>query len=213
MAEARAVLPKQGTVVVNLLFCVIFAVMKRVLYILVAMLVLVACGKRQPLVQSTFFDGVSFGNNKQAVLNRLYSQGFVDAASGEQDAHFDSIPDAVGYILLKILTPPDTAGFLFLGERWGDVQLQLDDKGLFSLTLHSTTLPQAEEAKRHARLLATLKAQGYDMEPTVVGQSLVEGEATSIMGYRYSDGSHVVQFHENTTPGGNSSISLTHSAL
>ena len=49
-------------------------------------------GKGDSDIQDTFIDSVQFGQQKQTVLNALYAQQFVDAASGQADSHFDTIP-------------------------------------------------------------------------------------------------------------------------
>lgn len=191
--------------------------MKRIVPLIAVMMFLFACHKQESKptateIQATFFSNVTFGDDKVTVLKKLYAQGFNDAASQKQDTHFDSIPavDGNSFIELKILTPADTAGFDFQGLKWNDMQIQLDSKGLFSLTFHSRPTGKAEVERQCQKLLQTLQNKGYDMARTIVGQSSIEGQPSDIVGYRYTDGCHIIQFYQNDTGDGISFISLSY---
>ena len=87
-------------------------------------------GKGDSDIQDSFIGSVQFGQQKQTVLNALYAQQFVDAASGQADSHFDTIPlDNGDYSELKILAKADTTGFTFLGRQWLNLQIQFDGNG------------------------------------------------------------------------------------
>lgn len=191
--------------------------MKRILFITAIALILNSCQKQgnNPAgteIQTTFFTNISFGDDKETVLNGFYAQGFTDAASKEKDAHFDSIPtgDGNNFIQLKILMPPHPEGFDFQGLKWNNVQVQLDSKGLFSMTFHSPSAGKEKIERQCRQLLRTLQKKGYGMARTVIGQSSIEGQATHIVGYRYSDGKRIVQFYRNDTGDSLSSISLSY---
>lgn len=193
--------------------------MKSLIIIATAAAMLLATGCREKSatpasggqdIEGTFAGGtIHFGDSRQQVTRGLYSQGFTDAA-GLDEAHFDTIgADAAGSpVLLKVLVPADTAGYDYLGMKWNNLQVQCDDKGLYSVTLHSRYAAKAVVDRQQARLLAALERKGYAMQKTVIGQSTVVGESTDIVGYRYQHGNRIVQVHLNDEDNGQSSISL-----
>lgn len=189
--------------------------MKKMIFLLTAILLLAGCSRSSkqaqgPEVPSLLLGALSFGDRPEQALQSLYTLGYKDAASGEQDEHFDTIPAADGgaVTLLKIVVPADTAGVRYLGLQWANVQLQLDDAGLYSVTLHSPFASPEVTGKRYVALLRALEAKGYRMMRTVVGTSQQEGEAADIVGHRYTSGSSLMQCYINQDPDGTQSISL-----
>lgn len=191
--------------------------MSRILFYIAitASLLLAGCAKRGGQsdgreVPSRFLHVASFGQQPEQVLQGFYGIGFKDAASGERDNHFDTIPAADGTeaTLLKIIVPPDTAGFTYLGLRWQNVQLQLDGQGLYAVTYHSPWGSAEVTGQHYVQLLQALEAKGYRMMRTVVGTSTQNGEATNIQGHRYTCGQGLMQCYINQDPDGTQSISL-----
>ncbi len=168
-----------------------------------------AAASGQPIEGAFAGGAIHFGDSRQQVTRGLYSQGFTDAA-GLDEAHFDTIAaDAGGSpMLLKVLVPADTAGYDYLGMKWINLQVQCDDKGLYSVTMHSRYAAKATVDQQQALLLAALQRKGYAMQRAVIGQSTVVGESTDIVGYRYRHGNRIVQLHVNDEDNGQSSISL-----
>ncbi len=193
--------------------------MKSVALILTIAIALLATGCKEKntsapasgqAIEGSFIDGaISFNQSQQQVVDGLYAKGFRDAA-GLDKAHFDTIPgDAQGgYTLMKVLVPADTAGYSYMQLKWNNLQVQCDDGGLYSVTMHSNYAPKATIDKQYAQLLEALKHKGYLMQEQAIGQSQVVGDATSIVGYRYQAGGRIVQMHENDEDNGRSSISL-----
>lgn len=193
--------------------------MKSLVIIATAAAMLLATGCREKsagntaggqAIEGTFAGGaIHFGDSRQQVTRGLYSKGFTDAA-GLDEAHFDTIgADAAGQpVLVKVLVPPDTAGYDYLGMKWNNLQVQCDDKGLYSVTMHSRYGAKAAVDRQYTQLLEALKHKGYAMQKTVIGQSTVVGESTDIVGYRYQHGNRIVQIHNNDEDNGLSSISL-----
>ena len=159
-------------------------------------------GKGDSDIQDSFIGSVLFGQQKQAVLDALYAQQFVDAASGQADSHFDTIPlDNGDYSELKILAKADTTGFTFLGRQWLNLQIQFDGNGLYCLTFRAKSTPKEVANQHFADILQSLQ-KSYDMKRMVIGHSSAEGEATDIIGYRYESGNRMVQLYINENPDG-----------
>ena len=178
--------------------------MKSLVIIATAAAMLLATGCREKsagntaggqAIEGTFAGGaIHFGDSRQQVTRGLYSKGFTDAAGQS--------------VLVKVLVPPDTAGYDYLGMKWNNLQVQCDDKGLYSVTMHSRYGAKAAVDRQYTQLLEALKHKGYAMQKTVIGQSTVVGESTDIVGYRYQHGNRIVQIHNNDEDNGLSSISL-----
>ena len=167
-------------------------------------------GKGDSDIQDSFIGSVQFGQQKQTVLNALYSQQFVDAASGQADSHFDTIPlDNGDYSELKILAKADTTGFTFLGRQWLNLQIQFDGNGLYCLTFRAKSTPKEVANQHFADILQSLQ-KSYDMKRMVIGHSSAEGEATDIIGYRYESGNRMVQLYINENPDGTAAPILSY---
>lgn len=169
-------------------------------------------------IQDTFLGSVQFGQQKQEVLDELYQQHFVDAASGQADSHFDTIPlDNGDYSELKILASKpaatDTAAmeFAFLGQRWLNVQIQFDGNGLYCLTFRAKSAKKETTNVLFSSVLKTLQ-KSYAMKRMVIGHSSAEGEPTDIMGYRYENDGKMVQLYIDENPDGTSAAILSYIA-
>lgn len=167
-------------------------------------------GKGDSDIQDSFIGSVRFGQQKQAVLDALYAQQFVDAASGQADSHFDTIPlDNGDYSELKILAKTDTTGFTFLGRQWLNLQIQFDGNGLYCLTFRAKSTAKNVANQQFADILQSLQ-KSYDMKRMVIGHSSAEGEATDIIGYRYESGNRMVQLYINENPDGTAAPILSY---
>lgn len=167
-------------------------------------------GKGDSDIQDSFIGSVRFGQQKQAVLDALYAQQFVDAASGQADSHFDTIPlDNGDYSELKILAKTDTTGFTFLGRQWLNLQIQFDGNGLYCLTFRAKSTAKNVANQQFADILQSLQ-KSYDMKRMVIGHSSAEGEATDIVGYRYESGNRMVQLYINENPDGTAAPILSY---
>lgn len=167
-------------------------------------------GKGDSDIQDSFIGSVQFGQQKQTVLDALYAQQFVDAASGQADSHFDTIPlDNGDYSELKILAKTDTTGFTFLGRQWLNLQIQFDGNGLYCLTFRAKSTAKNVANQQFADILQSLQ-KSYDMKRMVIGHSSVEGEATDIIGYRYESGNRMVQLYINENPDGTAAPILSY---
>ena len=167
-------------------------------------------GKGDSDIQDSFIGSVQFGQQKQTVLDALYAQQFVDAASGQADSHFDTIPlDNGDYSELKILAKTDTTGFTFLGRQWLNLQIQFDGNGLYCLTFRAKSTAKNVANQRFANILQSLQ-KSYDMKRMVIGHSSAEGEATDIIGYRYESGNRMVQLYINENPDGTAAPILSY---
>lgn len=171
----------------------------------------ISCGKDGG-IQDTFFGSVEFGQQKHQVLEALYAQHFVDAATGQQDQHFDTIPlDDGDYSELKILASADSTGFAFLGQRWLNVQVQFDGNGLYCISFRAKATAKAKASKEFAAILRTLQ-KNYEMQRMVIGNSSAEGQAADIVGYRYDSGLLMVQLYLNELPDGSAAPVLSYIA-
>lgn len=167
-------------------------------------------GKGDSDIQDSFIGSVQFGQQKQAVLDALYAQQFVDAASGQADSHFDTIPlDNGDYSELKILAKADTTGFTFLGRQWLNLQIQFDGNGLYCLTFRAKSTAKNVASQQFADILQSLQ-KSYDMKRMVIGHSSAEGEPTDIIGYRYESGNRMVQLYINENPDGTAAPILSY---
>lgn len=167
-------------------------------------------GKGDSNIQDSFIGSVQFGQQKQAVLDALYAQQFVDAASGQADSHFDTIPlDNGDYSELKILAKTDTTGFTFLGRQWLNLQIQFDGNGLYCLTFRARSTAKDVANQQFADILQSLQ-KSYDMKRMVIGHSSAEGEPTDIIGYRYESGNRMVQLYINENPDGSAAPILSY---
>ena len=167
-------------------------------------------GKGDSNIQDSFIGSVQFGQQKQTVLHALYAQQFVDAASGQADSHFDTIPlDNGDYSELKILAKADTTGFTFLGRQWLNLQIQFDGNGLYCLTFRAKSTTKDVANQHFADILQSLQ-KSYDMKRMVIGHSSAEGEATDIIGYRYESGNRMVQLYINENPDGTAAPILSY---
>lgn len=171
-----------------------------ILRILISMMVAAMCwscsSKSDPDIQDTFFGNVHLNQPKQQVLDALYQQQFVDAASHQADSRFDTIPlDNGDYCELKILSPTDTTGFNFLGYRWANLQIEFDGNGLYCITFRSRSATKDAINRQFAAILHTL-SQSYAMQRMVIGHSDAEG-AADIVGYRYESHRRMVQLYIN----------------
>lgn len=167
-------------------------------------------GKGDSDIQDSFIGSVRFGQQKQTVLDALYAQQFVDAASGQADSHFDTIPlDNGDYSELKILAKADTTGFTFLGRQWFNLQIQFDGNGLYCLTFRAKSTAKNVANQQFADILQSLQ-KSYDMKRMVIGHSSAEGEATDIIGYRYESGNRMVQLYINENPDGTAAPILSY---
>lgn len=167
-------------------------------------------GKGDSDIQDSFIGSVRFGQQKQTVLDALYAQQFVDAASGQADSHFDTIPlDNGDYSELKILAKADTTGFTFLGRQWLNLQIQFDGNGLYCLTFRAKSTAKNVANQQFADILQSLQ-KSYDMKRMVIGHSSAEGEATDIIGYRYESGNRMVQLYINENPDGTAAPILSY---
>lgn len=167
-------------------------------------------GKGDSDIQDSFIGSVQFGQQKQAVLDALYDQQFVDAASGQADSHFDTIPlDNGDYSELKILAKADTTGFTFLGRQWLNLQIQFDGNGLYCLTFRARSTAKDVANQQFADILQSLQ-KSYDMKRMVIGHSSAEGEPTDIIGYRYESGNRMVQLYINENPDGSAAPILSY---
>lgn len=167
-------------------------------------------GKGDSDIQDSFIGSVQFGQQKQTVLDALYAQQFVDAASGQADSHFDTIPlDNGDYSELKILAKADTTGFTFLGRQWLNLQIQFDGNGLYCLTFRAKSTAKDVANQQFADILQSLQ-KSYDMKRMVIGHSSAEGEATDIVGYRYESSNRMVQLYINENPDGTAAPILSY---
>lgn len=167
-------------------------------------------GKGDSNIQDSFIGSVQFGQQKQTVLDALYAQQFVDAASGQADSRFDTIPlDNGDYSELKILAKTDTTGFTFLGRQWINLQIQFDGNGLYCLTFRAKSTAKDVANQQFADILQSLQ-KSYDMKRMVIGHSSAEGEATDIVGYRYESGNRMVQLYINENPDGTAAPILSY---
>lgn len=167
-------------------------------------------GKGDSDIQDSFIGSVQFGQQKQTVLDALYAQQFVDAASGQADSHFDTIPlDNGDYSELKILAKTDTTGFTFLGRQWLNLQIQFDGNGLYCLTFRAKSTAKDVANQQFADILQSLQ-KSYDMKRMVIGHSSAEGEPTDIIGYRYESGNRMVQLYINENPDGTAAPILSY---
>lgn len=167
-------------------------------------------GKGDSDIQDSFIGSVQFGQQKQAVLDALYVQQFVDAASGQADSHFDTIPlDNGDYSELKILAKADTTGFTFLGRQWLNLQIQFDGNGLYCLTFRAKSTAKNVANQQFADILQSLQ-KSYDMKRMVIGHSSAEGEPTDIIGYRYESGNRMVQLYINENSDGTAAPILSY---
>lgn len=162
-----------------------------------------SCTPSKSDIQDTFFGTVQFNQQKQAVLDALYAHHFVDAASGQADNHFDTIPlDNGDYSEMKILaSSADTSGFNFLGQRWLNVQIQFDGNGLYCISFRAKSAAKDRANKQFSAILESLQ-KSYDMQRMVIGHSSAEGEAADIIGYRYESNNRMVQLYINQNPDG-----------
>ncbi len=177
-------------------------------------------GKGGTDIQDTFFGTVKFGQQKQAVLDALYQQHFVDAATGVPDSHFDTIPlDNGDYSELKILasnapsadSAATAAGFAFLGQKWLNVQIQFDGNGLYCVTFRAKSAKKEATNAQFAAVLKSLR-KSYDMKRMVIGHSSAEGEPTEITGYRYDNDGKMVQLYIDENTDGTSATILSYIA-
>ncbi len=171
-------------------------------------------GKGGVDIQDTFFGTVKFGQQKQTVLQALYQQHFVDAATGKPDSHFDTIPlDNGDYSELKILASKTsaTAGFAFLGQKWLNVQIQFDGNGLYCVTFRAKSAKKNATNAQFAAVLKSLR-KSYDMKRMVIGHSSAEGEPTDITGYRYDNDEKMVQLYIDENTDGTSATILSYIA-
>lgn len=167
-------------------------------------------GKGDSDIQDSFIGSVQFGQQKQTVLDALYAQQFVDAASGQADSHFDTIPlDNGDYSELKILAKADTTGFTFLGRQWLNLQIQFDGNGLYCLTFRAKSTAKDVANQQFADILQSLQ-KSYDMKRMVIGHSSAEREATDIVGYRYESSNRMVQLYINENPDGTAAPILSY---
>lgn len=183
----------------------------RIFSILLIAAVCFSCnsGKSESDIQDTFFGMVQFNQQKQAVLDALYAQHFVDAASGQADNHFDTIPlDNGDYSELKILATADTTGFNFLGHRWLNLQIQFDGNGLYCISFRAKSAPKETANQQFSAILKSLQ-KSYDMQRMVIGHSSAEGEAADIIGYRHQSGARMVQLYINENPDGSAAPILS----
>lgn len=164
-------------------------------------------------IQDSFLGAVHLGDQKHDALAALYAQHFVDAASGEADSHFDTIPlEGTDYSELKILAmPTDTAGFTFLGKRWLNLQIEFDGGGLYCVTFRAKAAAKNSASEQFAAILQSLQ-KSYPMQRMVIGHSTAEGEATDIVGYRHESGGRMVQLYLNELPDGTAAPVLSYIA-
>ncbi len=162
-------------------------------------------------VQNRFFDKIEFGDAQNQTLESLYELGFRNAVTHAQDLNFEIQQDNKGNSFkIMVLEPGDTTGFLFNGMRWRNLQIQIDKKGLFSLTMYSVYAPRDTVEKQYVKLLDNLARQHYLMSRAIVGTSQIEGEKHDIVGHRYEYDNRQVIMHTNDEANGYSCITLSY---
>lgn len=188
----------------------------------IALVLLTACSKKEAANSTTrgadipteFLNkAIAFGDDAEQVVKGMEREGFKDAA-GQPEMNFDSVPDNMGNnVAMKAFSPTDTTGFDYESMKWDKVQVQLDQKGLFSVIFFSKPIDKQQLDQRLHTLLKELQRQNYPLAATKIGQSMLNGDATDIMGYRYEQNGRLMQLHSNDIDGQKSIIVLIFNKL
>ncbi len=176
-----------------------------------------ACNAKQPSrgvqVQDTFFGRVTLGTDMRQAMGLLYGMGMVDAATRATDFNADTIPDQQGGVTTRaMLVAASGQGVMLQGCQWASVELTGTLQELYSISFHSAELPngQAQQAcKQQLDSLAT--ARRYPMRAMQIGTVQgPDGGGQPIEGYRYDNGTHLVQLHTSPVTDSTSTVVLTY---